>query len=130
VGERRYRGACPFHEGANVGAFAVSYHRKHGWGYHCFNCGVRGDAIDALVALERLTFRQAVERLGALDLEPVDIWSAPKKAYELVCDRCRDERVSVDVADLPWLETWEMPPDVVAALGPKCLTEINRPRCQ
>jgi hypothetical protein len=57
VGRLRVR-RCPFHE-EKTGSFYV-------WPdhYHCFGCGAHGDAIDWLMQAERLSFHEAVARLG------------------------------------------------------------------
>jgi DNA primase len=55
------KGLCPFHEERSP-----SFHVTPAKGlYYCFGCGQGGDAIDFLMALEHLTFSEAVEKLAA-----------------------------------------------------------------
>jgi DNA primase len=51
---------CPFHNEATP-----SFHAMDGKGtYHCFGCGVHGNALDFVIASENLTFPEAVERMA------------------------------------------------------------------
>lgn len=59
---RKFWGCCPFH-GEKTPSFKVEQYRGK-WRYHCFSCGERGDAIDWLMHWDRLTFREASERIG------------------------------------------------------------------
>lgn len=55
-----YWACCPFH-----GEKSPSFHADDRKGiYHCFGCGVTGDAFRFLVELERKTFPEAVEELA------------------------------------------------------------------
>src|SRR5512145_2293108 len=56
----RYTGLCPFHE-ERTPSFSVSPDRGT---YHCFGCGVGGDAIRFVQELEGLDFVGAIEWLG------------------------------------------------------------------
>lgn len=51
---------CPFHLDGTP-SLAVYTDEQH---YHCFGCGATGDAIDAVQALDGLTFVQAAEALA------------------------------------------------------------------
>lgn len=54
------KGLCPFHEERSP-----SFHVTPGKGlYYCFGCGVGGDAIDFLMAMDHLSFHEAVEKLA------------------------------------------------------------------
>lgn len=55
-----YMGLCPFH-GEKSPSFSVSPTRQR---YHCFGCGVDGDAIEFLVQHTGATFREAVSELA------------------------------------------------------------------
>ncbi len=55
-------GCCPFHS-EKTPSFHVVPDRSY---YHCFGCGVHGNAIDFIMELEKLEFREAIERLSAL----------------------------------------------------------------
>jgi DNA primase len=56
----RYTGLCPFHE-EKTPSFSVSPDRGT---YHCFGCGVGGDAISFVRELEGLDFVGAIEWLA------------------------------------------------------------------
>lgn len=54
------KGLCPFHDERSP-----SFHVRPSAGYyHCFGCGVSGDAITFLREIDHLTFQEAVERLA------------------------------------------------------------------
>ena len=59
---RRYSGLCPFH---NEKTPSFSVVDDDGF-YHCFGCGVHGDAISFLRETEGLEFMEAVERLAEM----------------------------------------------------------------
>ncbi|HRD66798.1 MAG TPA: DNA primase [Candidatus Competibacter sp.] len=64
---REFVACCPFHA-EKTPSFSVSPRKQF---YHCFGCGVHGNAIGFLMAYERLEFPDAVEelaRLAGLDL--------------------------------------------------------------
>ena len=66
-----WKGLCPFH-GEKTPSFYVVPDKKM---FHCFGCGVSGDAIKFVMQLESMSFREAVERLAAdagVDLTPPD----------------------------------------------------------
>lgn len=51
---------CPFHNEASP-----SFHAMDDKGtYHCFGCGVHGNAIDFVMAIENVPFPEAVERMA------------------------------------------------------------------
>ncbi len=61
-----WKGLCPFHR-EKTPSFHVHPARQS---YKCFGCGEGGDAISFLMALENLTFPEAMETLArALDLD-------------------------------------------------------------
>lgn len=64
---------CPFHNDSDP-SFAVTPDNGR---YHCFGCGASGDAITWLREREGLSFRDACDRLEALDLpaHPVRVTS-------------------------------------------------------
>ena len=54
------KGLCPFHEERTP-----SFHVTPAKGlYYCFGCGEGGDSIDFIMALEHLSFTEAVEKLA------------------------------------------------------------------
>jgi DNA primase len=57
---RRYTGLCPFHS-EKTPSFSVVDDDGY---YHCFGCGVHGDAISFLREMDGLEFMEAVERLA------------------------------------------------------------------
>jgi len=56
----RYTGLCPFHQ-EKTPSFSVSPDRGF---YHCFGCGVSGDSISFVQAIEGLDFVGAIEWLA------------------------------------------------------------------
>jgi DNA primase len=52
---------CPFHT-EKTPSFVVTPHRGL---FHCFGCGVAGDAIGFLVRYDRVSFLEAVRMLAA-----------------------------------------------------------------
>jgi DNA primase len=66
-----FKGLCPFH-GEKTPSFMV--HRGKGI-YHCFGCGVGGDAISFIRKVENLTYPEAILRLAiryGLDVAPYE----------------------------------------------------------
>jgi DNA primase len=57
---RNYKACCPFHH-EKTASFTVSLDKQI---YHCFGCGVGGNAINFLMQYERLEFPEAVEFLA------------------------------------------------------------------
>lgn len=55
-----YSGLCPFHQ-EKTPSFSVSPSRQL---YHCFGCGVGGDAIEFLEAYDNLSFIEAMTKLA------------------------------------------------------------------
>lgn len=61
-----YTACCPFHN-EKTPSFTVSQSKQF---YHCFGCGVNGNAISFLMEFDRLSFVETVEYLaGQLSLE-------------------------------------------------------------
>lgn len=59
---RDYWGCCPFHR-EKTPSFHVVEDRGF---YHCFGCGAHGNAIDFVMAIEGLSFADALRRLSEL----------------------------------------------------------------
>ncbi len=57
---KNYGACCPFHNEKSP-SFIVSPDRQT---YHCFGCGVHGNAIDFMMEYERLEFVEAIEELA------------------------------------------------------------------
>ncbi len=66
---RNYKANCPFHQ-EKTPSFVVSPERQS---YHCFGCGVSGNALSFIMSYENLDFLSALESLAereGIDLEP------------------------------------------------------------
>lgn len=59
---REWWGRCPFHEDGTP-SFKVDPERQ---GYHCFGCSAHGDALDFVMAMDRIDMKAAIERLEQL----------------------------------------------------------------
>ncbi|MDX6748229.1 DNA primase [Geminicoccaceae bacterium 1502E] len=59
---REFVGLCPFHKEKSPSFNVVE---EKGF-YHCFGCGAHGTAIDFVMAVERLEFPEAIERLAEI----------------------------------------------------------------
>ncbi len=57
---RNYFGLCPFHH-EKTPSFSVAPDKNI---YHCFGCGAGGSAINFLMEYEKITFVEAVKKLG------------------------------------------------------------------
>jgi DNA primase len=55
-----YKARCPFHD-EKTPSFIVTPSRQT---YHCFGCGVHGNAIDFLIEYDHMSFREAVVELA------------------------------------------------------------------
>src|SRR3989442_7908023 len=78
---RDWKGLCPFH-GEKTPSFYVVPDKKM---FHCFGCGVSGDAIKFVMQMEGRSFREAVEQLAAeagVDLTPPGAEEAPRAAAQ------------------------------------------------
>nr|WP_299243103.1 DNA primase [uncultured Halomonas sp.] len=58
---RNYTGLCPFHQEKSP-SFSVSQDKQF---YHCFGCGVGGNALRFLMEYDNLRFPEAVEQLAS-----------------------------------------------------------------
>ena len=58
---KNYGDCCPFHN-EKTPSFSVSQEKQF---YHCFGCGVHGNAIDFIMEFERLEFVEAIEELAS-----------------------------------------------------------------
>src|SRR5438270_4908501 len=76
---RDWKGLCPFH-GEKTSSFYVVPDKRM---FHCFGCGVSGDAIKFVMQMEGRSFRDAVEQLAGeagVDLTPPDPEEARRSA--------------------------------------------------
>ena len=62
AGADTLKGLCPFHD-EKTPSFQVSVNRGGGR-YHCFGCGQGGDVFEFVMAMEHLSFVEAVQRLA------------------------------------------------------------------
>lgn len=60
---RNYQACCPFHNEKSP-SFTVAPDKQF---YHCFGCGVHGNAISFLMEYERMEFVEAIEELARLN---------------------------------------------------------------
>ncbi len=82
----RYTGLCPFHE-EKTPSFSVSPERGT---YHCFGCGVGGDAISFVRETEGLDFVGAIEWLADRFRVPLEYEESSPRADE---ERQRRDRL-------------------------------------
>ncbi|MGL6258514.1 DNA primase [Vibrio sp. WXL210] len=76
---KNYGACCPFHN-EKTPSFSVSQEKQF---YHCFGCGVHGNAIDFLMEYERLEFVEAIEELASsLGLEVPREQRSGQRAYQ------------------------------------------------
>ena len=57
-----FKACCPFH-GEDTPSFVVSPAKQI---YHCFGCGVGGDAIKFVMDYEKLSYPEAIEKLASM----------------------------------------------------------------
>jgi len=57
-----YKALCPFHQ-EDTPSFVVSPAKQI---FHCFGCGIGGDAIKFVMEYEKLTYPEAVEKLASM----------------------------------------------------------------
>ena len=84
---REYTACCPFHS-EKTPSFTVSMSKQF---YHCFGCGVNGNAISFLMEYDHMDYIEAIESLASeigLDVPREGNYSSPKK------------RISKDLYDL------------------------------
>ncbi len=95
---RDLRGCCPFHQEKSASFYVYPDH------YHCFGCGVHGDAIRWLTEKQGLTFRDAVKELAAAaGMEvPEDSPQAREKAERAATLRDATEAAASWFAERLW----------------------------
>lgn len=57
---RNFFGICPFHQ-EKTASFSVAPDKEI---YHCFGCGVGGNVLNFMMEIEKISFVEAVRRLG------------------------------------------------------------------
>lgn len=97
---------CPFHNEKSA-SFSVSQNKQF---YHCFGCGVHGNAIDFVMQYDHLSFPEAIEHLAKqIGLEiprssrPAEKTASLTALYELLSDvsgfyqkSLRDEPLAIE----------------------------------
>ena len=73
---REHLGLCPFHQ-EKTPSFNVVEDKGF---YHCFGCGAHGTAIDFVMAIEGLSFGDALTRLADLPASPPRARCLPARA--------------------------------------------------
>lgn len=87
TGRDSYRAQCPIHGGEKL-SFGMKRLPDGDWIFNCWACGEKGDVFALVMALERCSFREAMDRL-AKDVAPLLGGPPPKRrkpALLLVCD--------------------------------------------
>jgi DNA primase len=100
-----YKGLCPFHN-EKTPSFSVSPDKGF---YHCFGCGVHGNAIDFVMRYENRSFVEAVEALADMlhlevprdgNAEPENefdsLYALLREADQIYRHALRDHGVAVD----------------------------------
>ncbi|AFY71289.1 DNA primase [Thalassoporum mexicanum PCC 7367] len=86
---KNLRGACPFHGGSNSSAFSVDPVKQL---YHCFNCGVSGNAFKFLMEIGKQSFTDVVidlARKNSISIRTLE----PGKAQEIQRQLSHQERL-------------------------------------
>src|SRR5215471_11596779 len=60
AGSRNYQGLCPFHN-EKTPSFSVSAEKQF---YYCFGCHAKGDAINFVMEIEKVSFYEALKTLA------------------------------------------------------------------
>src|SRR5260370_40766470 len=105
---RDWKGLCPFH-GEKTASFYVVPDKKM---FHCFGCGVSGDAIKFVMQMEGRSFRESVEQLATeagVDLTPPDPEQAPRSPRRAALAEVNEKEGTVSERVL-----WEHPQGQIA----------------
>ncbi len=103
---RELVGLCPFHR-EKTPSFTVAEDKGF---YHCFGCGAHGNAIDFLMAIENLPFRDALERLSELTGVPL-----PARTRATPAPKIDARLYDVHVAALTWFRARLQDPEGAGA---------------
>jgi DNA primase len=77
------RGKCPIHQGEGTRAFNVSLSKNN---FQCFSCKAKGNILDLVAALEKLSVREAALRLQELFLTGKEKGPTRERATEQKAD--------------------------------------------
>lgn len=102
---REFIGLCPFHQEKSPSFNVVE---AKGF-YHCFGCGAHGNAIDFIMAIERLEFPEALQRLAELTGIPAPKGGGPGRP------RVDKTLYDVNAAATLWFEQQLLQPEATAA---------------
>lgn len=80
-----FKACCPFH-GENTPSFVISPAKQI---YHCFGCGVGGDAIKFVMEYEKLSYPETIEKLASMYNVTLD--------YENTIEKKQDTKILEDV---------------------------------
>jgi DNA primase len=98
---RSHVGLCPFHK-EKTGSFYVTEERAR---YHCFGCGVDGDAFRFVMEVEGLSFAEAVRRLAErAGITVVETASESDRRQEADARRRQDELYAANAAAAEYFE--------------------------
>jgi len=103
---RDWKGLCPFH-GEKTSSFYVVPDKKM---FHCFGCGVSGDAIKFVMQMEGRSFRDAVEQLAGeagVDLTPPDPEEARRSARRAALGEV-NEKACTFYERVLWAKAWRL----------------------
>ena len=91
---RNYMGLCPFHN-EKSGSFSVSPEKQY---YHCFGCGKGGDVFTFVSEIEKISFKDAIEKLAERAHIPLPVDNNPEynKAQYI---RNRLYKINIDAAE-------------------------------
>jgi DNA primase len=119
VGAQKFKGLCPFH-GEKSPSFFVNEDYKN---YHCFGCGVSGDAISFIMETTGAAFPEVVEELANLagiPMPKIDKFEAAKQEkaksiYDLVEIACKfyEENLSKNSEAQKYLDKRGLPASLV-----------------
>ncbi len=140
VSEDRYRGRCPICESSD--GLSVFLHRDGHEVFNCFSCNERGCVIDLYAKTNNVTIRQAIVDLSVDGskapstevrlTKAADAARAKEGKFLLCCVRCPATRQVADDLSAAILmdggSNWEVAPDGIAAICPKCLGDANQIR--
>ncbi len=74
-----FKACCPFH-GEETPSFVVSPSKQI---YHCFGCGVGGDAIKFVMEYEKLSYPETLEKLASMSNVNLDYENTNEKRLDL-----------------------------------------------
>ncbi|AIZ80242.1 DNA primase [Actinobacillus equuli] len=122
---RDYQACCPFHHEKSP-SFTVSQSKQF---YHCFGCGVHGNAISFLMDYDKLEFPEAVEELAAMqglevprenviarDGKPQASYKTKRNLYELLeaISQFYQQNLTQDIPSQSYLQSRGLSPEIIA----------------